>query len=326
MRVLFPKDKQKTFINKIISKISIKETANLCNLSERTIRDWRREKFSIDFKALHKMCKKTGIKFPSNVELKNDYWYVAYGSSAGGLAVLKKYGRIGGDPEYRKKKWYEWWEREGRYKKHPFINIAKPIKKPNFSEELAEFVGIILGDGGITQNQVIVTLHRKDDKEYSKFVLSLIKKLFNVPVGIYHDKKYPVVDLTVSRSELVHFCIERLGLKKGNKIKQQVDIPSWIKRNRRHAVACVRGLIDTDGCVFTHRYKVNNKFYSYKKLVFTSYSKPLRQSVFNILKNIGLNPRVAQNRDIRLDSIKDMRRYFQVIDSHNPKHLKKYFK
>jgi len=88
----------------------------------------------------------------------------------------------------------------------------------------------------------------------------------------------------------------------------------------------MRGLTDTDGCIFTHRYKVNGKFYTYKKLVFTSYSKPLRQSVFNILRGVSLNPRLAQDRDVRLDSIKDMQRYFQLISSHNPKHLNKYFK
>lgn len=326
MRVFFKKGAQKEFMNKAISCLPIKEIAKLCNISERTIRDWRREKFSIDFNVLHKLCRKIKIPFPSNIELKERYWYVNYGSPAGGIAVFKKYGRIGGDPEYRKKKWYEWWEEEGRHEKHPFIGITKLIQKPCFSAELAEFVGIVLGDGGITQRQVTIALHYKDDKEYSKFVVALIKKLFNVPVGKYYCKKSSVVKFSVSRSELVHFCVGKLGLKQGNKIKQQVDIPLWIKKNNLYLIACVRGLIDTDGCIFTHRYKVNGKFYSYKKLAFTSYSKPLRQSVFNILKDIGVNPRLAQNRDVRLDRIEDVQRYFRLVGSQNPKHLKRYLK
>ena len=120
--------------------------------------------------------------------------------------------------------------------------------------------------------------------------------------------------------------MEKLGLKQGNKIKQQVDIPNWIKRNKGYSVSCVRGLIDTDGSVFNHRYKVGGKYYSYKKLAFTSYSQPLRQSVFNVLKNKGLSPRFAQDKDVRLDSIRDMKKYFQVFSSHNPKHLKRYYK
>ena len=327
MRIYFPKKgQQKKFINRILSKILVKEAAKLCNLSERTIRDWRHEKFLIDLDVLRKLCRRTGIPFPSKVEIRDHYWYVGRGASVGGRAVIKKYGRIPGDPEYRKKKWYEWWEREGKYKPHSIINAPLSIKKPKKSKDLAEFVGIILGDGGITQYQVRITFHSEDEKEYVKFVSNLIKRLFDVPIGIYYDKEDRSVDLVVSRSELVHFCIEKLGLKKGNKIKQQIDIPDWIKRDKLYSISCVRGLVDTDGCIFTHRYKVNGKFYSYKKLCFTSYSLPLRQSVFNILKNLGLNPRLAQRRDVRLDSVEDMKKYFQVVSLHNPKLLKKYFK
>lgn len=327
MRIYFPrKNQQRNFINGILSKISVEETAKLCSLSARTIRDWRREKFLIDFKAAKILSRRTGVKLPPSIRLRDDYWYVSNGSSSGGLAVYKKYGRIGGDPEYRKEKWYAWWEEKGKYKKHPFIGVAKPITRPHFSRELAEFVGIMLGDGGIAQRQVRVTLHSEDDKEYGEFVAGLMKKLFGVPVARYKDKKYSAIDFVISRSELVQFCIESLGLKQGNKIKQRADIPEWIKRNKLYSIACVRGLVDTDGSVFNHRYKSNGKYYSYKKLSFTSYSEPLRRSVFDIMKNNGLNPRLSQNKEVRLDRVEDLRRYFQVVGSSNPKHLNKYLK
>jgi len=325
-RVVFLKRKQRNFINKILSKISIGEAAGFCNLSERTIRDWRRERFLMDYRALKILCNKTHFLLPRNVKLKDRYWYVEKGASKGGRALFKKYGKIGGDPEYRKKKWYEWWEKEGKYKSHTILNLPKPIKKPVFSKDLAEFVGIMLGDGGITKYQVVITLHSEDEKEYGKFVISLIKKLFNVPVGVHYDKNSASVDLTVSRIKLVHFCTEKAGLKVGNKIKQKVDIPNWIQKNKQYSIACIRGLIDTDGCVFTHRYKVNRKIYNYKKLAFTSCSEPLRRSVFNIIKENGLNPRFAQRKDVRLDSIEDMRKYFHIFSSHNPKVLKQYLK
>jgi len=322
-RVFFPKGKQRKFINRIIAKFSIREIAKTCEISERTIRDWRREKFSINYGVLKKMCKKTKIVFPSNVHLKNRYWYVSNGSSAGGKAVFKKYGRIGGNQEYRKKKWYEWWEKEGKYKSN-IIVLCKPIRKPGLSQTLAEFAGIVLGDGGVTKNQVTITLHSKDDKEYGDFVVNLIKKLFNVYVGIYRRKKCKAINYNVSRIELVRFCTKNIGLKRGNKIKQQIDIPIWIKKNKLYSIACIRGLVDTDGCIFTHRYKINGKFYNYKKLSFTSYSQPLRKSVFNILKKNGLNPRFSRNRDIYLDSMTDVLKYFKIFNSHNPKHLKRF--
>jgi hypothetical protein len=105
-----------------------------------------------------------------------------------------------------------------------------------------------------------------------------------------------------------------------------MDIPDWIKNNEQYSIACVRGLVDTDGCVFIHRYKVNGKIYVYKKLAFTSYSDPLLCSVFAILKKNGLNPRLAQRRDVRLDSVNDMKKYFKIFSSHNLKILKQYKK
>jgi hypothetical protein len=323
-RVSFPKGEQNKLINRILSKISIQEAARLCNLSERTIRDWRREKFLMDTISLHKLCRKTNIPIPSNIKLKDRWWYTRLGASIEGKIIWEKYGSIG-DPEYRKKKWYEWWEKEGKYK-YDFIGKVKPIKKPKKSKDLAEFVGIVLDDGGITQRQIIITLHHIDDKEYGKFVINLIKRLFNIRVGTHHNKKCSVINYIISRSELVRFCVEKLDIKRGNKVKQQANIPNWIKQDRQYSIACARGLIDTDGCIFTHRYKTNNKWYSYKKLTFTSYSKPLRQFVFNILKDVGIKARMAREVDVRIDSIKDMQRYFQIISSHNPKHLNRYLK
>jgi len=331
-RVIFPPGGQQRFLLKAVKNLNLSWPlfAAQIGVHQRTLNDWKRGEYSTPLNVVKKISLTTKVKIPKNVEIKEPFWYVYKGAKIGGklgaLACFKKYGSYGGDPEYRKKKWYEWWEREGKYKSHPIINAPLPIKKPRKSKDLAEFVGILLGDGGIAQYQVVVTLHSKDDKEYSKFVIGLVKKLFNVPVGIHYDKKCSSIDLVISRSGLVRFCIEKLGLKKGSKVKQQVDIPEWIKQNNLYSIACVRGLVDTDGCVFTHRYKVNRKLYSYKKLSFTSYSKPLRQSVFNILKNTGLNPRFAQRKDVRLDSIEDMQRYFQLFGSHNSNHLQRYLK
>jgi intein/homing endonuclease len=251
------------------------------------------------------------------------HWYVVLGARKGAAAVLKKYGSIGGDPGYRKRKWHEWWEKEGRYRPNSIIKPPLPFKKPRFSAELAEFVGILLGDGGMTKYQIIISLNSKDEKEYSEFVLSLAKKLFDVYVSTYHRKEMSVIMVRISRSGIIRFCVDKLGLKTGNKIKQQVDIPNWIKRNRRFSIACIRGLVDTDGCLFNHNYKVNGKLYSYKKLAFTSFSAPLRRSVFRVLKSLGMNPRLDR-KDIRLESEEDVRRYFSIVGTHNRKLLNKY--
>jgi len=325
-RVVFPKGEQFRFLEKArtILGLDYSEMAGLLKVHPRTLNDWKREAGSMPLPIVEKIAREGKMKMPVHAKIRDPFWYVKEGAgSKGGATVYKKYGRIGGDPEYRKKKWYEWWEREGK-RKYSFIGVCKPIAQPRRSKDLAEFVGIVLGDGGISKRQITFTLHAVDDKPYSKFIISLVKSLFNVPVRNHNHNNSLGVDYVISRSELVRFCTERLGLKVGGKVRQQVDIPLWIKKNKDYATVCVRGLIDTDGSIFTHRYRVGDRWYNYKKLQFTSRSQPLRQSVFRILQELGLHVRLARDYYVWIDSQNDMKRYFEIVGSHNPKHLKRY--
>lgn len=323
-RVSFPKGEQKQFIERLRRRFSIQEIARSCHCSERTIRDWQRERFLMDLSCMRLLCKRAHYNVPKNIQLKDQYWYVLKGASVGGKLLMKKYGRVGGDPEYRQKQWRKWWDREGKFKPHPIINVPKNIREPDKSEKLAEFIGIMLGDGGITPNQVIITLNRKSDRQYSFFVRRLMRDLFGTTPRMYHVVKDTIVNIVVSRVKLVRFCTEKLGLVIGNKVRQQIDIPAWIRDRREYEIACVRGLVDTDGSIFTHRYQVKGKWYRYKKLCFSSRSRPLLQSVHTILEDLGLHPRLTDGLDVRLDRIQDMKKYFETIGSHNPKHVRRY--
>lgn len=290
----------------------------------RTLRDWEKEKFNMSLGAVNFICKKLKIKIPKNIEILDNYWYVVKGAKKGGINNYKKYGVVGGDQKIRKEKWQEWWDKEGKFNKHSVIGKRMPIKKPRRSAELAEFVGIVLGDGGISEMQVTITLHRITDREYSFFVRKLIKKLFGVVPGEYCNLSALADSIVVSRKELVEFCVQGLGLKVGNKIKNQVDIPDWIKNNKKYFIACVRGLVDTDGSIYNHKYISGGKKYSYKKISFTSLSKPLARSVYAFLKENNINPGLYKEKDVKLESQADVARYFSIFGSHNPKHLKRY--
>lgn len=325
MRILLPKGQQQKLIENILLKISIIQAAKLCSLSERTIRDWRREKFLINKKAMIKLCQKTGVQIPNKFEEKDDYWYA--NPYKGAMASIKKYGRVGGDQEYQKKKWYEWWNKKGKYQDRGCITKPIPIKNPRFSKSLAEFTGIILGDGSITKQQIIFFTNMITDKEHGYFVSRLIEKLFKVKPSVHFREDRTLMRVSVSRMKLVEFCNKKLGLKTGNKIKQQVDIPNWIKGDLEFEKACVRGLMDTDGCLFYECHNIKNKKYCYPRLSFVTASVPLRDSVFEILKKLDLHPKIRNinKRYVQIEEKEKIKEYFKIIGSHNPKHLNKYY-
>lgn len=327
-RILFPRrGVQARFLQQVRNELGAnwRDIARLFDLHPRTVRDWAREKYCMPYFVANSLAQKANLKLPANIEIKTWKEHLAKAGVAGGKALIRKHGgRVAKDESYRKKRWQQWWDKEGKNKFHPLINQPRPINQPTKSARLAEFVGILLGDGGIAPMQVIVTLHRIDDRKYALFVRSLVHELFGITAGI-HKKRYALADdIVVSRVALVRFLVNDVGLKIGNKTKQQVDIPRWIKRNQDYSTACLRGLVDTDGSIFTHRYTIKNKEYSYKKISFTSASEPLRQSVYKILVGLGLNPRLDNRRDVRINSINNIHKYFELVGSHNPKHLKRY--
>lgn len=325
-RLKFPAGEQKFFIKNVLqkSKFTQVKLADLLGISPRTLADWKREKFLMTEKSALSLSKKFGIKLPSDVKIRKKYWYVIRGGVIGGQKRFEKYGKVCLDEKKRREKWNEWWNSKGRFEKRK-IFLRKQIIKPRRNDKLAEFVGILLGDGGINQRQITVTLHFVDDKDYCVFVCSLIEKLFEIKPSVHHYKSTNVNSIVISSTEMVDFLTGRLGLKAGNKIAQQVDIPNWIKQNKGLQKACLRGLVDTDGSVFNHRYRVNGRIYSYKKLSFTSRSKPLLNSANNIMNLLGIKTRISkQGRDVWLDSARSIQKYFEIVGSHNPKHLKKY--
>lgn len=307
-----------------MQKISVEQAAKLCGLSARTIRDWRREKFLIQRGAMELLCKKTGIPLPKDFEEKDDYWYAD--PHKGAVASIKKYGRVGGPQDYQKKKWHEWWNNKGKFQNNGCIIKPLPIKKPGFSKNLAEFTGIILGDGGITKGQVIVYTNMITDKEHGYFVSRLMQKLFGVKPSVHFLKESTLMRVSVSRMKLVTFCNEKLGLKTGNKFKLQVDIPDWIKGNLEFEKACVRGLIDTDGSLFHECHTIKGKKYCYPRLSFVTASMPLRNSVVHILQKFKLNPKVrgANQRYVQIEEKEKIEEYFKIIGTSNTKHLKRY--
>jgi len=325
-RIIFRKrGTQGAFILGVKSKLKVSwsELASKLALNPRTLTDWSREKFHMSYKAASSMSKISNISIPNGYKILKWNNHLKSVSSKGGKALVEKQGSVSINESHRKAQWREWWNEKGKFEN----SIVQPLPffKPLFSERLAEFIGIMMGDGGMSKHQICITLHHIDDMEYSKFLVKLIIELFKIRPSVYHSVKYSVKDIVISRSELVKY-LHSLGLPIGNKVKQQFDIPDWIKINLKYQIACLRGLVDTDGSIYTHKYYVNGKSYSYKKISFTTASAPLRNSVYEILKSLGFCPRISHKVDVRLESQKDVKNYFVLVGSHNPKHLNRYAK
>lgn len=172
----------------------------------------------------------------------------------------------------------------------------------------------------LQKKQATITLNTEADKEYVHYVSRLGNTLFGQKPSISNRKDCKATNLRYSGIKLIEFLL-KVGLKRGDKVKQQVDVPDWIKSSIKYKVACLRGLMDTDGCISrcTHKYKT--KSYTYYNPCFANRSKPLLDFVTNTLEELKLHPSVAGER-IWLYNKTSVKDYFKIVGSSNFRLLK----
>ncbi|MDD5109230.1 MAG: LAGLIDADG family homing endonuclease [Candidatus Omnitrophica bacterium] len=327
-RVKFPKGKQKLFIASVNKRLNLRqdELAKIFDINRRTLSGWCREKSTMSYKALLDLHANYNIPIPDGINILPQFWYVNRAARLGALMRNKLYGNFG-TPEGRKKGGFATirkFTRSPELAKKSGLRIIKNIKCPKRGLQLAEFVGIVLGDGGLTNYQLKITFNRDTDAEHADFMKELIKKLFKLTPKIISKKLDKGSDIVVYSKNLVEF-LESNGLKRGNKVKNEVDIPFWIKQNNDFQLSCLRGLMDTDGSGYVYAHSINKKRYHNFALCFTNASGPLLRSVYTILDKNGYHPCMTERR-VYVYGKNEIEKYFQKVGTHNSKHLHKYQK
>lgn len=117
--------------------------------------------------------------------------------------------------------------------------------------------------------------------------------------------------------------LTKLGLKVGNKVKNQVDIPAWIKDNNLFLRSWMRGLFDTDGGTILHKHTVSNSEYVHFNLCFSNFSKPLLQCFYNGLTQAGIKSSVNKHC-VMIYNSSGVLKFFNLFHPSNKKHFQRY--
>ncbi len=306
------------------SGVSWGELAFMFGVAGRTLYEWRLGKSTIpaDFVIFAKKRFKVGS--PKSVRTLDDFWSRSQSGKVGGLRRNLLYGNpgtasgrsLGG---LRSQKTHQ------KKSSSPFK--ARRVFLPPFGPEFAEFVGIVLGDGGVQKRQIVITLHKEDDRAYSQYVVRLIRKLFRVDPSVVPRQGKNAIDIILSRVAVVQF-LQESGLSIGNKVQHQVDVPKWIKGNKTFESSCIRGLFDTDGCFYIDKHIIKGKVYLNCGMNFTNRSLPLLYFFKQVLAERGYHPTQRTKFAVFLRKEDEICRYLRDIGTSNEKvrhRFKKYF-
>lgn len=203
---------------------------------------------------------------------------------------------------------------------------TKEIFFPNYSEDFAEFYGIMLGDGNLNKIKsykkgtymIRIVGDSRYDKDYLfRYISSLLKKLFAVKAHFGKFKNQNAIYVGVHSSKLINF-LESEGFKPGNKIRNKLTIPEWIFEKESFLKACLRGLIDTDGSIF----RMSKRDPNLIRINFTNHNLVLLNDTRKAFLQLGYHPsKIICEKQFYLSRQSDIRKYLKDIGFSNKKHL-----
>ena len=164
-------------------------------------------------------------------------------------------------------------------KERKFLDSPKKLRK---TKDLAELIGVILGDGNIhkfprTEGLVIVS-NAKNIGFVNRYS-DLIYKIFN---------KKPAIGKPIKGSIRIRiyqkYLSLRLGIPCGARGKLTIEIPDWIKSNKEYLKRYLRGLYEAEGSFCVHK-----PTYTYK-FSFSNRNDSLLNNVFKGLCILGFHP------------------------------------
>jgi len=162
------------------------------------------------------------------------------------------------------------------------------IKLPNkTSEELAELVGVILGDGNIhnSLNRVTIVGSIEDRFYYKNHLIPLITSLFNIIPDFKKRNDRKAYYIHFYSQAIISFFVRALGMIRGNKINAQ--IPEFITQKQEYIYSFLRGLFDTDGCLKFS--KQTKQIHYYPRLEIGFKESNFVFEVISLVKKIGFN-------------------------------------
>jgi hypothetical protein len=171
--------------------------------------------------------------------------------------------------------WRKQMIREGKLKAH-----YKAFKK---NGDLAELIGVTLGDGTITQyarTEEIRIFSNSNNKGFVERYSSLVEQIFEKKPYVVKEKNVNCIKISLYQKEIS----KRLGVPIGKRADATIIVPDWILRDKKYIVRYLRGLYEAEGSFSVHKPTYTHKFQ------FSNRNKSMLFNVYTLLVILGFHP------------------------------------
>ncbi|MBI1969922.1 hypothetical protein HYS48_04475 [Candidatus Woesearchaeota archaeon] len=210
------------------------------------------------------------------------------------------------------------------------MDLKNNFRSIELNKEICEFIGAFIGDGYLTRYRNIYTMgisgNRNLDENYlKKYMQSLIKRNFPFTTPrLYYRKDENTLVLKVYSKQLYYF-LKKIGFNAGKKA-HSIMIPQEIVNNKEFMRAAIKGIFDTDGCIFFDQRKTYHR--PYPRITLQMASIPLIMQLETFLSKdftlyVDKSNRDGKRNTIEIYGHKQLETFLKQIGLSNKRHLDK---
>ena len=165
-------------------------------------------------------------------------------------------------------------------------SIYLPLTK---NADLAELVGVVLGDGHLHKHDRCDSLRIVGDARKMGFVTRsarLVHLVFGKQPKVAKRKASNGVNITFYEKNIS----KRLNIPTGARARYEFNLPLWIEKSRNNKIRFLRGLYEAEGTLCHSPATYTHKF------IFTNMNLHLLELVARLVRELGFTVSVSANK------------------------------
>lgn len=191
------------------------------------------------------------------------------------------------------------------------------------SKEFCELYGVLVGDGCLSRYKSQGRIHRviridgnlKTDEQYYLYLRNLIRKVLNKEVTIKRRPSYSSIYFMFHDIIFFTYLHDSFGFPIGK--KGEIQFPDSIIKNEVLVKEALRGMFDTDGCIYFTKNDWNGKR-NYPIIEIVTYSKALINQLKNILTSLGFTVKIGhRGNSVKINGKNQVGKWMNEIGSNN---------
>ncbi|MGD1003405.1 MAG: LAGLIDADG family homing endonuclease [Minisyncoccia bacterium] len=173
------------------------------------------------------------------------------------------------------------------------------------SGDLAEYIGVVLGDGNIEacpRTERLIIVGNSNNPGFIRRYARLTHLLFNKKPTTTKIRNVNAFRISLYQK----YISERLGIASGNRKDTPYTLPNWIENNDIFSIRFLRGLFEAEGSLSIHLPTCTYNF------SFSNHNAYLLNIVEHILRRLEFHPEIRNNA-IRIRRKAEVKRLKKLI-------------